>query len=129
MLPGTKFLNLFVIFIAFHYVGYVFPNARAIQCIESERVALLKFKDGFNSPANHFLSWTADDNCCKWKGVGCDNRTGHVTSLDLQGTDTSDVLRGKLNNSLVDLPFLSHLDLTTIILANKFLILLAFCIN
>ncbi|KAJ7968077.1 Leucine-rich receptor-like kinase family protein [Quillaja saponaria] len=83
-----------------------------IRCIESEQAALLKFEGGFISPSNHFVSWTAEDDCCKWRGVGCDNLTGHVISLDLHSSNTYDNLHGELSPSLLDLPYLSYLDLS-----------------
>ncbi|KAJ7968079.1 Leucine-rich repeat receptor protein kinase [Quillaja saponaria] len=83
-----------------------------IRCIESEQAALLKFEGGFISPSNHFVSWTAEDDCCKWRGVGCDNTTGHVISLDLHSSNTYDNLHGELSPSLLDFPYLSYLDLS-----------------
>ncbi|KAL1809375.1 hypothetical protein ACET3Z_026365 [Daucus carota] len=58
----------------------------AIRCIEAEWKALQLFKQGVVRGAQrHDLgSWRDEEkDCCKWKGVGCDNRTGHVTHLFL----------------------------------------------
>lgn len=54
------------------------------KCVESEKRALLKFKDSFTyGRDNRITSWKGEE-CCKWEGVSCDNLTGHETSLDLQ---------------------------------------------
>lgn len=84
------------------------------QCIDSEQEALLMFKEGFTNPSNHFSSWVADEDCCKWIGVGCNNRTGHVITLDLHSPDSSVVVQGQLRESLLGLPYLSYLDLSFI---------------
>ncbi|XP_057737158.1 receptor-like protein EIX2 [Arachis stenosperma] len=51
-------------------------------CVERERQALVKFKASLNDSSNMLSSWHGDD-CCRWKGIGCDNVTGHVVMLDL----------------------------------------------
>ncbi|KAJ6868227.1 hypothetical protein NC651_033321 [Populus alba x Populus x berolinensis] len=54
-------------------------------CIERERQALLKFKDGIIDDSGSLSTWGSEEekrDCCKWRGVGCNNRTGHVTHLD-----------------------------------------------
>nr|GLL35395.1 receptor like protein 30-like [Ipomoea trifida] len=50
--------------------------------MENERQALLSFKHGISNPNNLLSSWTGeDDDCCKWKGIRCDNTTAHVVAL------------------------------------------------
>ncbi|XP_042415391.1 probable inactive leucine-rich repeat receptor kinase XIAO [Zingiber officinale] len=51
-------------------------------CLESERRALIAIKSDMYDPGEWLSSWTGYD-CCKWRGVACDNVTGFVTSLDL----------------------------------------------
>ncbi|PIN21129.1 Leucine-rich repeat protein [Handroanthus impetiginosus] len=80
-------------------------------CIESEKAALLNFIQGFNPPAR-FTSWRAEEDCCKWKGVACNNRTGHIHTLDLRSQNSTDFLQGELRDSLLNLPYLTHLDLS-----------------
>ncbi|XP_019167267.1 PREDICTED: LRR receptor-like serine/threonine-protein kinase GSO1 isoform X2 [Ipomoea nil] len=54
-------------------------------CFENERNALLSIKHSIISdPLSSLSSWgDDDDDCCKWKGIGCDNTTGHVVALTL----------------------------------------------
>ncbi|KAJ6874758.1 hypothetical protein NC652_034458 [Populus alba x Populus x berolinensis] len=76
-------------------------------CIERERQALLKFKEGIIDDYGRLSTWGSEEekrNCCTWRGVGCNNRTGHVTSLDLSGFNlTSSIFYWLANfgNSLV----------------------------
>ena len=60
-----------------------------VRCIESERHALLNFKQDLEDPSNRLASWAAaaaasDVDCCDWIGVICHNRTGHVLQLHLR---------------------------------------------
>ncbi|KAK9233375.1 hypothetical protein WN943_023624 [Citrus x changshan-huyou] len=53
-----------------------------VSCLESEREALLKFKQDLKDPSNRLVSWNiSDGDCCKWAGVICHNTTGHVLQL------------------------------------------------
>ncbi|KAM3752104.1 hypothetical protein ACB098_04G163800 [Castanea mollissima] len=106
-----------------------------VRCIESERHALLNFKQHLTDPSNRLASWAAfasDVDCCHWVGVVCHNRTGHVLQLRLGSyyplydkLTTSDAqwdaqieaywrsrFGGKINPSLLDLKHLIYLDLS-----------------
>ncbi|RWR93264.1 putative leucine-rich repeat receptor-like serine/threonine-protein kinase isoform X4 [Cinnamomum micranthum f. kanehirae] len=63
-------------------------NKRVVSCNEREREALLKFKHALDATFEYddtLTSWVGD-NCCRWKGVGCNNETGHVIKLNLHHT-------------------------------------------
>ncbi|KAI5561941.1 hypothetical protein BDE02_15G020800 [Populus trichocarpa] len=64
-------------------------------CIERERQALLKFKDGLIDDSGFLSTWGSEEekrDCCKWRGVGCNTSTGHVTHLDLSGFNLSQTI-------------------------------------
>ncbi|KVI10128.1 Leucine-rich repeat-containing protein [Cynara cardunculus var. scolymus] len=111
-LCGGGFFLLFIFATA--KFGFGADNTSS-GCLEQERDALLRFKNGLISdPTNRLSSWDGD-NCCQWAGIGCDNVTGHVTRLDL-GINTSgsiEQLEGNgLNSSLAELTRLSYMDLS-----------------
>ncbi|KAJ1416741.1 Leucine-rich repeat [Sesbania bispinosa] len=81
------------------------------SCVEKDRQALLKLKDGFNNQ-DLLSSYWNDKDCCKWKGVSCDNLTGHVTSLDLH-SNYYVALGGKIDPSICELQHLTSFDLTS----------------
>jgi len=76
------------------------------KCVETERSALLKFKDALIHRNANFTSWKGEE-CCKWEGISCDNLTHHVTSLDLFALRLS----GKLDSSICKLKHLTSLNL------------------
>ncbi|XP_073112399.1 receptor-like protein EIX1 [Elaeis guineensis] len=53
------------------------------SCIQNERKALLAIGADIYDPGEWLSSWTGQD-CCQWRGVGCDNTSGHVVKLDLK---------------------------------------------
>ena len=141
MKPSMSFLIAFLFFelLSIATINFSFCNGSTsnVGCIETERKALLMFKQDLNDTSNRLDSWIgADGDCCKWAGVVCDNITGHVLELHLGNprTDpylTSDFwfesrnekeaeidafersrLGGKLNPSLLDLKHLNYLDLS-----------------
>ncbi|KAG9441306.1 hypothetical protein H6P81_017160 [Aristolochia fimbriata] len=98
-----------------------------LACTDSERNALMVFKQSLLDPSNRLASWVDGLDCCKWDGVSCDNQTGYVIQLDLRNPnakylftavytvpnpykDTS--LRGRVDPALEDLEHLQHLDLS-----------------
>ncbi|XP_016745257.1 receptor-like protein EIX2 [Gossypium hirsutum] len=86
-----------------------------VLCIQSEREALLKFKNHLIDPSNRLSSWVEGGDCCKWIGVDCHNSTGHVHQLHLAAPLSPyerSKLRGKINHSLLELKHLSSLDLS-----------------
>ena len=90
-LPFVNFLSFCIdslqFQILFYFIGLhcmEMALTHAVQCMDSEQEALLKIKEGFIKSSDPFSSWTAEKDCCKWRGVGCDNTNGHVTVLYLQ---------------------------------------------
>ncbi|XP_004295536.1 PREDICTED: receptor-like protein 12-like [Fragaria vesca subsp. vesca] len=129
------FLVLFVASLYVHTgfcLGDGLPSSLGSSCIEEERRALLTFKQDLIDLAGRLSSWAGHD-CCQWKGISCDNLTGHVVRVDLRNDypyvdDYEDeyvvresaqqlaydqsCLRGKINPSLLGLKHLHYLDLS-----------------
>ncbi|KAK2404462.1 receptor protein EIX2 [Trifolium repens] len=86
-----------------------------MKCKESERGALIKFKQSLEDEFGMLSTWKDDPNadCCKWKGVQCNNQTGYVQKLDLH--DSYDYqLSGEINPSITELQHLKYLDLSRV---------------
>ena len=54
-----------------------------IRCIQTERNALLKFKQHLQDPSDRLASWSGDVDCCQWVGVVCHNVTAHIHEIHL----------------------------------------------
>ncbi|PWA40980.1 leucine-rich repeat protein [Artemisia annua] len=95
-----------------------------VKCIKEERQALLPFKHHLIDETDCLASWVDEKNdCCKWAGIVCDNITGHVIQIHLNGhcSDFHDTdkeleeaskqqLKRELSQSLLDIKQLKHLD-------------------
>ncbi|KAJ9683261.1 hypothetical protein PVL29_019021 [Vitis rotundifolia] len=121
---ATTNASLQLLFLVIMSSGFLFHETLKPGCchgdhhraasFETERVALLKFKQGLTDPSHRLSSWVGED-CCKWRGVVCNNRSGHVIKLNLLSLDddgTHGKLGGEISHSLLDLKYLNHLDLS-----------------
>ncbi|XP_039133250.1 receptor-like protein EIX1 [Dioscorea cayenensis subsp. rotundata] len=115
-------VKLTAVLLVFLYLQVSLCNGVSINgCRESERKALLDFKEGLKDPGRRLSSWIGQD-CCTWSGVQCDNQTGYVVQLDLgnkrplhnmfQYGLRSEQLEGKINHALLGLKHLQYLDLS-----------------
>ena len=88
--------------------------------VQSEQKALIDFKSGLMDPNNRLSSWKGN-NYCYWHGIGCENGTGFVVSIDLRnpyppdneyGNESYMNLSGVISPSLIKLKYLKYLDLS-----------------
>ena len=90
--------------------------------VQSEQKALIDFKNGLTDPNNRLSSWKGN-NYCYWHGIGCENGTGFVVSIDLRnpypyplenefGNQSYMNLSGVISPSLIKLKYLKYLDLS-----------------
>ncbi|XP_076957894.1 receptor-like protein EIX2 [Bidens hawaiensis] len=98
-------------------------NSDPVQCIPTERLALIDLKNNLTNHAYRLSSWVGKD-CCSWSGVVCDNITGHIHEIHLREPDifngpydTFDelmkhMLGGSISPSVINLLQLRHLDLS-----------------
>ncbi|XP_015570799.2 probable LRR receptor-like serine/threonine-protein kinase At3g47570 [Ricinus communis] len=101
--PLLVYLQLVIFF--FINVPWLQANASGN---ETDRLALLKFKQGISSdPHGIFNSWNDSLHFCKWYGITCGRRHQRVTSLDLKGQN----LIGSISPHIGNLSFLRTLDL------------------
>ncbi|KAK7322436.1 hypothetical protein VNO77_25815 [Canavalia gladiata] len=109
----THFVFLCAIIIILTSVCLQVQCSNVVKCIEREKQALISFKQGLIDESNILLSWETEKDCCKWRGVTCNSKTGHVIKLDLHSEgQTQQPLIGEINSSLLELQNLQHLDLS-----------------
>ncbi|KAJ9546629.1 hypothetical protein OSB04_019172 [Centaurea solstitialis] len=87
------------------------------RCVDRDRRALLQFKQGLVDDYTLLRSWRNGQDCCHWRGVGCNNHTGEVIRLDLSATWSEELeqilgLSGEIDSSLLSLRSLRYLDLS-----------------
>ena len=90
--------------------------------VQYEQKALIDFKNGLTDPNNRLSSWKGN-NYCYWHGIGCENGTRFVVSIDLRnpypypleneyGNQSYMNLSGVISPSLIKLKYLKYLDLS-----------------
>ncbi|KAK9910552.1 hypothetical protein M0R45_034509 [Rubus argutus] len=125
-------LNISASLFMFHH------HTNATRCVEREREALLAIKQELVDEHDRLSSWGSGSeaqkhDCCRWKGVYCDNQTGIVLRLDLRddhfwwrwqggkpklrfqlkdGKMIWPQLKGKISPKLIELNHLIYLDLS-----------------
>ncbi|XP_065860863.1 receptor-like protein EIX1 [Euphorbia lathyris] len=129
--PFQQFISLFLLLFYVHITTFISlcNGELLINCIDTERDALLALKNGLSDPSARLSSWVGDD-CCRWKGIQCNNQTGNVVKLDLRNPfrfrsldvyalsekEVEDYkslcLSGELSSSLLHLKHLNYLDLS-----------------
>ncbi|KAJ0967192.1 hypothetical protein J5N97_024109 [Dioscorea zingiberensis] len=117
---GTKLTEAHLILLLYFSFS-LFNGVSIYGCREAERKALLDFRKGLKDPGGRLSTWDGKA-CCTWRGVQCDNQTGHVLVLDLgnkrplhdmfQYGRRAQPLEGEINPALVGLKHLQYLDLS-----------------
>ncbi|PIN06428.1 Leucine-rich repeat protein [Handroanthus impetiginosus] len=107
-------LFLFVLVSHCHEYDSVFASGE-LRCKAKEREALLRFKKGLIDEQDILSSWGSEEDkkeCCKWKGIKCSKKTGHIVGLDLHSDFSNTSFRGNISHELLELSYLNHLDLS-----------------
>ncbi|CAN7112766.1 unnamed protein product [Brassica rapa subsp. narinosa] len=121
-LTSTISLTLCTVFLFVYNYEDVYAVPTTHLCRPEQRDALLQFKNEFevrnssfpyNSSFSYKVkseSWANNTECCNWKGITCDPKSGEVIELDLSSRN----LGGQLHSvsSLQTLNYLTTLDLS-----------------
>ncbi|MED6198510.1 hypothetical protein PIB30_066974, partial [Stylosanthes scabra] len=131
MSPNTNTHTCMLVLIFLHLYCLTLlasSKSESIECIPSEREALVTFKEHLIDPSNRLSSWNiSNPNCCHWDYVVCSNNvTAHVLQLHLNTSrdpfhyeDKFNYLcyqkymfSGEINDSVLELKHLNYLDLS-----------------
>ncbi|KAI3933289.1 hypothetical protein MKW98_006648 [Papaver atlanticum] len=75
---------------------------------ETDRLALLAFKDKIKDPFGALISWNESSHCNNWTGIICSRRhPSRVVSLDLHSMS----LEGSISPHIGNLSFLKYFDM------------------
>ncbi|CAN6921475.1 unnamed protein product [Brassica oleracea] len=121
-LTSTISLTLSTLFVFVYNYEDVSAVPITHLCRPEQRDALLQFKNEFDVLNSSFPynssfsskvkseSWANNTECCNWKGITCDPKSGEVIELDLSSSN----LGGQLHSvsSLQTLSYLTTLDLS-----------------
>ncbi|KAL3714174.1 hypothetical protein ACJRO7_006159 [Eucalyptus globulus] len=110
-------------------------------CFEEERNALLQLRQSLSDPSHVLSSWNGED-CCRWIGLTCNRANGHVVKLQITSVNENPFLTageswvdeykdvsfprvfstaGELTPSLLNLRYLSYLDLSGIFFEHAYM--------
>ncbi|XP_058076004.1 receptor-like protein EIX2 [Magnolia sinica] len=113
-------ISVFLLNVLIYWGGYW----KVSGCFDSERKALTTIRKALNDPSNLLASWDDASDCCKWRGITCNNKTGFLLKLNLHTSynysfwadggllDPAFSLSGRIDPALVQLKHLQFLDLS-----------------
>ncbi|XP_077225773.1 uncharacterized protein LOC143858965 [Tasmannia lanceolata] len=120
-LPGMSLLSVLWSFFfsvnLFFAMNAVHSNSATTTTLlgnETDRMALLAFKDGIRSdPLGALSSWNHTLHFCQWNGITCGRRHQRVTVLNLSGQNllSGQTLVGTLSPAISNLTFLREIHL------------------
>ncbi|KAH6788969.1 hypothetical protein C2S51_003975 [Perilla frutescens var. frutescens] len=104
-----KQIPIYKIHLSLVFLVVIVVVSGEIRCVEREREALLRFKQGLKDDYGYLSSWGSEE-CCDWDGIYCSNISGHghVTYIDFYGYS----IGGNLSSDLLELHHLNYLDFT-----------------
>ncbi|EFH49544.1 leucine-rich repeat family protein [Arabidopsis lyrata subsp. lyrata] len=105
---ATRFKHQFSISLAFTFFFFT----KTFSFTETEELGnLLRFKASIDDPKGSLSGWlnTSSSHHCNWTGITCTRAPSlYVSSINLQSLNLS----GEISDSICDLPYLTHLDLS-----------------
>ncbi|WZZ29991.1 hypothetical protein YC2023_013392 [Brassica napus] len=114
MIPSQSYsyssivISLYYFLFLISFLLHTLASPTLHHCHHSQRDALLQFKNEFHLDAA-LHSWNKSRDCCSWKGITCDAKSGKVNSLYLDTISLNNSL--KPNSGLFKLHHLDSLSL------------------